>query len=195
MKTPLRHVSAIVSALILMLCVHASNGSSGTWKRNPRSGDWNTKTNWTPAHVPNGGADIATFAASNTTAVSLSANTEINGITFTRTSSAYNITVNPDLTFTISGVGITNNSGTTQNFVTSVDATTGSSGIIEFDNSSTAGSGTFFANSGGTILFSFGAGTVFQDTSTAGGATINNNGADGFSGLTTFRDTSTAGNA
>src|SRR6478672_4587125 len=213
----------LISCCLIFFLAGFARAGSATWKRNARSGDWNTKTNWTPAHVPNGGADIATFTASNTTAVSLSANTDINGITFTRTSSAYNITVNPDLTFTISGVGITNNSGTTQNFVTSVDATTGGSGIIEFDNSSTAGSGTFFANSGGTvtnrgggviffnnssnagsatitnsggtILFSFGAGTVFQDTSTAGSATINNNGADGFSGLTTFRDTSTAGNA
>src|SRR6478609_2013897 len=117
MKTPLRHVSAIVSALILMLCVHASNGSNGTWKRNPRSGDWNTKTNWTPAHVPNGAA-----------------NTEVNGITFTAAATnPYTITANPGLTLTISGVGITNNSGTTQNFVTAVNGTD-NFGQISFTN-------------------------------------------------------------
>src|SRR6187200_1451397 len=142
MKTPLRHVSAIVSALILMLCVHASNGSSGTWKRNPRSGDWNTKTNWTPAHVPNGAADTATFALSNTTNVSISADTEINGITFTPAASAYTITASLGLTLTLSGTGITNNSAATQNFVTASDAS-GNFGTIVFSNSATAGSNVF----------------------------------------------------
>jgi hypothetical protein len=27
-----------------------AQAGSATWKRNARSGDWNTKTNWTPAH-------------------------------------------------------------------------------------------------------------------------------------------------
>src|SRR6476660_4780416 len=146
MKTPLRHVSAIVSALILMLCVHASNGSSGTWKRNPRSGDWNTKTNWTPAHVPNGAADTATFALSNTTNVSISANTEVNGITFSAgATNPYTITASPDFTLTINGAGITNNSGITQNFVTDGQQF----GQISFTNNATAGSSTIFTNNHG----------------------------------------------
>ena len=60
------NITRIFSALILMLCIHASDAGSATWKRNARSGDWNTKTNWTPAHVPNASADTATFDLSNT---------------------------------------------------------------------------------------------------------------------------------
>src|SRR5207248_3908341 len=103
-----------------MLCIQTSRAGSVTWKRNPRSGDWNTKTNWRPATVPNGASDTATFSLSNTTNVSISANTEVNGVTFTAAAATnpYSITAKPGLTLTISGVGITNDSGTTQNFVT-----------------------------------------------------------------------------
>ena len=101
--------ATIGSVLISLLTDHAQAGTA-TWKRNPRSGDWNTKTNWRPATVPNGSADTATFAPSNTTAISISANTELNGITFTAAATnPYTITANPGLTFTISGMGITNN--------------------------------------------------------------------------------------
>ena len=34
---------------------------SATWNSNPVSNDWNTAANWTPATVPNGPEDIATF--------------------------------------------------------------------------------------------------------------------------------------
>jgi hypothetical protein len=151
MKTPLRHVTGIVSALILMLCVHASNGSSATWKRNPRSGDWNTATNWMPTTVPNGASDTAFFDLSNTTGLSISANTEVNGIVFDSSASfnPYTITANPTFTLTISGVGITNNSGMSQDFVAAVNGA-GNVGRIVFNNSATAGSMTVFTNSGAT---------------------------------------------
>jgi hypothetical protein len=57
--------------------------NSAQWDLDPASGDWNTAANWTPMTVPNGPADIATFGLSNTTNVSISANTEVNTITFT----------------------------------------------------------------------------------------------------------------
>ena len=63
------HITGVIGVLILMLCIHASFAGSATWKRNARSGDWNTKTNWRSATVPNGSADTATFAHSNTTAI------------------------------------------------------------------------------------------------------------------------------
>ncbi len=196
MKTPLRHVTAIVSALILMLCVHASNGSSATWKRNARSSDWNTKTNWTPATVPDGSADTATFALSNTTNVSISANTQVNGITFTPAASAYNITVNPNLTLTISGVGIVNNSGTTQNFVTAVNFAA-NVGLILFKNAATAGSDTSFTNNGSAVFGMFGGQTQFFNTTTASNGTFTNNGgtaSNALGGHTVFNDSSTAAN-
>src|SRR6476659_9909012 len=151
----------LISCCLIFFLAGFARAGSATWTRNARSGDWNTKTNWTPAHVPNGGADIATFAASNTTAVSLSANTEINGITFTRTSSAYEITVNPGLTLTLSGTGITNSSGATQNFVAAgASDFFGNGGTIVFSRSATAGDNVFSTTNnnfdpteGGAIVF------------------------------------------
>jgi len=116
MKTPLPDVTAIFSAFILMLCIQTSQAGSATWKRNPRSGDWNTKTNWRPATVPNGASDTAFFDLSNSTDLSISANTEVNGIVFDSNArlNPFTITARPGFTFTISGVGITNNSGVTR---------------------------------------------------------------------------------
>jgi autotransporter-associated beta strand protein len=97
----------------------------------------------------------------------------------------------------ISGTGITNNSGITQNFVTAVDGA-GERGLISFTNSATAGSMTAITNNGATVSGERGGFTDFLDTSTAGSATINNNGgavsgANG--GFTEFFNTSTAGSA
>ena len=171
-----------------MLCIQTSQASSATWKRNHRSGDWNTKTNWKPATVPNGSADTATFALSNTTAISISANTELNGITFTAAATnPYTITANPTFTLTLSGAGIVNNSGTTQNVVTAVDASV-RAGTIVFSNGATGGSNVSIFNGNGTINF--------LNTSTAGGATINDlNFLNDFDPTTNFFNRSTAGNS
>jgi hypothetical protein len=156
--------------------------------------------------VPNGPADIATFGLSNTTGVSISANTEVNGIIFTpAATNPYGITAGPGLTLTISGVGITNNSGMTQNFVTADDVS-GNFGTIAFSKSATAGSNIFIFNEGGSINFfnrsSAGSASIendysydyaninFFDSSTAGSASI----VDSFSS-TTFFDRSSAGSA
>src|SRR5205814_1739007 len=102
--------------------------------------DWNTADNWTPNSVPNGPVDTATFGLSNTTDVSISENTRGNGITFTSAATnPYTITASPGLTLRISGTGITNNSGMTQNFVTAADAS-GNIGTIVFSHNATAGS-------------------------------------------------------
>ena len=75
-------LAAIRCALMFLVPAVAYAGSA-QWNLNPTSGDWNTAANWTPMTVPNGPADIATFGLSNTTYVSISANTEVNAITFT----------------------------------------------------------------------------------------------------------------
>ena len=79
-KTFLQTILAVALSVLVPIVAHAS---SATWDLNPGSGDWNTAANWTPMTVPNGPADIATFALSNTTNVSISANTEVNATTFT----------------------------------------------------------------------------------------------------------------
>src|SRR5438132_1323833 len=200
-------LKAVLSATIFAFVATVSHAGSAIWDLNPGSGDWNTAANWTPMTVPNASTDTATFGLSNTTNVSISANTEVNGITFTPAASAYTITVNPNLTLTISGTGITNNSGATQNLVTAVDAS-GSAGTIVFSNGATAGSNVF-ANTNSGAGIGAGGEMFFKDTSTAGSATIINEGVTQFlnrstagsatiindMGITQFSNRSTAGNA
>jgi autotransporter-associated beta strand protein len=170
----------IILAAVSILTPIVAHAGSATWDLNPTSGDWNTAENWTPTTVPNGSADVATFALSSTTDVSISENTEVNSIVFTRAASDPYTIYALDLTLTISGVGITNNSEVTQNFVTSSDDVGG----IVFSNSATAGSNVFIFNEGGGS-------TSFFNTSTAGNVSILN----ATTGGTTFWDNSTAGSA
>ena len=112
MNTP---VAAALRFSLIFLVSAVAYADSAQWNLNPTSGDWNTAANWTPMTVPNGPADIATFALSNTTNVSISEDTEVNGIIFTSAATnPYSITVNSGLTLTLSGTGITNNSGIAQ---------------------------------------------------------------------------------
>jgi len=167
---------------------------SATWLASPVSGDWNTAANWTAGGPPNGSADTATFASSNITGVSLSLNTEVNGIVFNAGASPFTITASATLALTISGVGITNNSGITQNFVT---ATNGSNGVINFTNSATAGSLTAFTNNGSTVSGGLGGSTAFDNSATAGNATLIANGGlnGGLGGSIYFIGPSTGGTA
>ena len=164
------------SAAILTLLLATANSSfagSATWLANPATGNWSTASNWTPATVPNGPNDTATFATSNVRFVAPEGATQVNGIVFNPGASRFTIAL-LTTTLTISGVGITNNSGITQNFAPGP-------GAIDFMNSATAG--------GSNVAFTD-AGTVqFFNTSTAGDATFTNNGA------VKFFDTSTAGDA
>jgi len=201
--SPLRSRSwafLLTAAAILTLLLSTASSSfagSATWKASPATGNWNHAANWTPATIPNGPSDTAFFATSNKTAVHLSANTEVDGIVFNSGASAFTITVSPTLTLTISGVGITNNSGIMQNFVAAVDGA-GNQGTIQFLNTSTAGDGTF-TNNGSPVSSAFGGSTNFLDTSTAGNGTFTNNGGAVndttfiSNGKTRFFATSTAG--
>ena len=188
MKTLL--VTAIGCSLILLFPALAYAGTA-QWNLNPTSGDWNTADNWTPMTIPSGPADVATFDLSNTTNVSISVNTEVSGITFTlAATNPYSITASPELTFTISGVGIANNSGIAQEFVTAVDGS-GNVGRIVFTDTATAGTAVFTNN--GSTFSSSGGSTEFYDSSTASNASFTNrNGTGSGTSATTFFDTSTA---
>ncbi len=61
---------AVVFVPFLLSAASTAFAGSATWNLNPTSGDWNTAANWTPATVPNGPADTATFDISNTTGMS-----------------------------------------------------------------------------------------------------------------------------
>lgn len=197
-------IAGILSAVLLLLSAQYSDAGSATWNLNPTSGDWFTGSNWTPATVPNGPDDTATFGVSNITFVSTGYfnSAEVNGIVFDPGASAYTITFLT--TLTISGVGITNNSGTTQAFSAGYDG----SGSISFTNSATAGSLTAFDITGGScaprghewtqgILALTGARATFSGNASAGSATFYNEPAqcaESNPGYTSFSGTSTAAN-
>src|SRR6266571_9414793 len=78
-KTFLQTILAVAISVLAPIVAHAG---SATWDLNPGSGTWNTAANWTPATIPNGAADTATFAFSTIRRVFFAADTEVNGIVF-----------------------------------------------------------------------------------------------------------------
>jgi fibronectin-binding autotransporter adhesin len=197
MKTKILTLLLALCALTVFVATPA-RAASATWDSQPVNGNWNDFQNWSPQTVPNGASDVATMGSSFNRSVSLSANTEVNGITFPKpsfpTAVNYAITIGPTLTLTISGTGITNNSGQAQNFVTNAAS---SQGEIVFSNSATAGSGTF-TNNGGTVLHVGGGIVDFEGTSSAGNGAFTNNGSTvngATGGQTNFADSATAASA
>jgi fibronectin-binding autotransporter adhesin len=182
--------------LLLLLTLQTAYADSATWNLNPSSGDWNTPTNWTPATVPNGLSDVATFEASNVTSVSLSSSVTLKGIDFQAGASAFTLTSRSGFaTFLINGVGIKNDSGIEQTFVADVQGR--DQGEISFAGSATARNATYICN-GASVRGSFGGGTSFFNTSTAAAATFIADGghADNASGGgVLFFDSSTASSA
>ena len=166
------------SAILTLPLSTATSSFAGSahWKTNPTSGDWNTAANWMPATVPNGPLDTASFATSSQTAVSLSGNTEVNMLFYRPGASAFATTVGNAVGLTLSGVGITNHSGNTQDFLVTA--------VMQFTNSATAGSSTNFTVGSSSGLINF------FDTSSAG------NGVFSLVGLAAldFFDSSTAAN-
>jgi hypothetical protein len=95
--------AGLLPVIVLLLSLQTTQAGSATWNLNPASGDWNTAANWTPPTVPNGPADTAQFAVSNTTDISISSPTEVNGTQFNPGASAFSITAPPMVTLAISG--------------------------------------------------------------------------------------------
>jgi autotransporter-associated beta strand protein len=184
-------------AIILTPALAALNAvyaGSATWNFNPTNGDWNTANNWTPATVPNGPSDTATFSSSGVTDVSISAGVEVDGIVFDSGAKAFTISNQPGVALTISGAGIANNSGVLHNFVNQEGPT--SAGQLYFTNGATAGDAVIYTNQtvepSGTIFPLI----QFEDSSTAGGAQFINMAGGGFAraGVIEFQGNSTAGN-
>jgi autotransporter-associated beta strand protein len=197
------NIKLLVLSLILPFALDAQAGSA-TWNLNPASGDWNTATNWSPNTVPNGPSDVATFADSNQTDVSLSAVTEIDSIVFNPGARSFTITNAPFHEFTISGAGIINNSGVTQHFIS--DKGSGSFGdradspafpSITFTNNATAGSNTTFTINGANGELGVGGNVDFYDSTSADHASFEIFGSRGYAYGTElgFYGSSTAANA
>jgi hypothetical protein len=187
-----------IAAAALLLTAQISLAGSATWLSSPPDSAWENANNWTPGGPPNGPSDIATFAQSSQTDVDLSTSVEVNSLLFTANSSAFTFNISPDGAFggelIISGAGVANNNSVLQTFLVR------NGGQLVFNNSSTAASAHMsicngcLANSGED---STGA-TIFNDTSSAAGASIGNESASGFDGdigRTTFNGASTADHA
>lgn len=200
-------IPPLLPILVFLVVSSASTAFAGsaTWRTNPGSGDWNTAANWMPATVPNGPSDTAMFAFSNTTDVSLSATTEVNAVVFNPGSlgtNPFTITVSPttqSTQFTISGSGITNNTGAVENFVVAGAPTIrGPIAQIVFTNNAIVDDDNLHFTVNGGPPNSAGSVLLFSDHSSAGRGTFTVNGgsvrnSDG--GLLLFGRHATAANA
>ncbi len=194
-------VAGALPAFILMFSIQTGRAGSATWKQNPVSGDWNTAANWSPSTVPNGPSDIATFASSNITNVSLSANTEVNTILF-NPGASFTIRITPtdqSTQFTVSGAGITNKGGIQHFVVAGPNVVRGPSANITFLNTASAGQDDiYFTLDGGPRNTSTGGQIIFSDHSNAGNASFTLNAGSvrgGSGGLLIFASHASAGNA
>jgi autotransporter-associated beta strand protein len=163
----------------------AAVAQNATWLANPTvagptSGtfDFDANPNWSSGTVPTGTASFGASAGNN---LSFSSDTIVGGFTFN--SGASNYTFSNDKTLQFTGAGLIINGGS---------ASFLNSGIIEFFNSSTAGSAAFTNAQTGSLNF--------HDTSTAGSSTIVSSGLVLSGGLLTggavnFFDGSSAGTA
>ncbi len=193
MKTKTIYLLSVLS-VVLPPC---ANAGSATWNVNPTSNLWNTAENWTPATVPNGETDVATFGVSNVTDIMVGgatnlqdADNDVAEIVFTPDASAYTVISLPgsDTTYSdlisFDGGGIINNSGKVQNFI--AEAAPGpephDSAAIWFVNSASAGENVVITNQGGgsSMGNAYGGwtrfGLQFAETPSAGKATFINEG-------------------
>src|SRR5690349_1502858 len=193
MKTKLAIFLILNSSFLL-----SAYAGSASWNLNATSSDWNTAANWTPATVPNGPSDTATFAKSQSKNVSISAETEVNAISFSVGADPFVVTALAQQDLTISGTGITNSSGITQSFVVAKDPAHADPGEILFTNTATAGSQTAFTIMGAQGPYESAGSVGFTGSSRAGDASfvITPSTHDAFiSGKMFFYDSASADNA
>src|SRR5215217_3127006 len=93
MKTS-RILSTRIAALAaLIFSSYSALAGTATWRSTGTNGGWQDAANWTPATVPNGPADVATFGSTDQLVpfAILTANTEVNGIVFNPGAPAWTI--------------------------------------------------------------------------------------------------------
>src|SRR2546423_1735673 len=80
--------------LLLLLALRSIYAGSATWRADAQNKRWVNTNNWTPATVPNGPGDTASFAVSNITAIALPQSPiELDGIVFNSGAGAFGFTV------------------------------------------------------------------------------------------------------
>ena len=199
MKLSLGQFSRLGSlGIVALLCCGASGvfAGSATWQQNPATGNWNTSANWDPATVPDGPTDVATFATSSQTNVSVTSGITLDSIVFQPGASPFTINTSSEFaTVLVSGAGVINNSAFAQNFL--IGAVGHDQGALDFSGNATAGNA-IYNHGGGAVRGSFGGTTSFFNSSTADTGTFFLNGGaanTAAGGGVIFFDTSTAGSA
>ncbi len=183
--------TGLLTLLTLLLTVHAQAGSA-TWNFNPVDNQWFNASNWTPAAIPNGAADVATFGVTNLAVISDMGDT-LSEIVFNANASSYLITAGLG-SHVIDGPGITNNSGT-QKFIVVAGQGEGTFGEISFINNASAGAATQFAINGTNTHAFFAGDIAFHDTTTAGFGIYTTLPGTVEGGIVYLFDTATAGTA
>src|SRR5215471_1105405 len=166
--------AAIIATLFLLEC--PIFGGSATWSVNPTSGDWNTAANWTPPTVPNDPSDIATFASSSLTEISISQRTVLLEMVFNSGASAYHFTIQRSGDFGFYGAGLQNNSGAVQLFDVLATDTASDYTYLTFPPGSTAGSNVVITTHGADFADGANPGVTQLFNASAGSATLINNG-------------------
>jgi autotransporter-associated beta strand protein len=191
----------LLIALLLMVAGQLIFAGSAKWNLNPTSNYWNNAQNWTPATVPNGPNDTATFSVSNMTGVSLDRTETVSSVVFSSGASAFTLTLGDPTGlflcfFPISGPGVINNSGIVQELkVIGVGLDKMIPNTISFSNNATAGALTQYTAQGG-YDGEDGGEVHFLDNATAGSAVVVNQAGingDSCAGHTVFYDSSSAG--
>jgi autotransporter-associated beta strand protein len=181
----------LLLAIGSVLGLSSAFAGSAAWLANPASGDWNASGNWTSGGPPNGPADIAIFQSSTLSNILVSTQSnsylEADGIVFREGGgTAYSLRV---FRLNLSGFGITNDSGTLQNFDVP--------GSMVFHNQARAGDNTSFTIDYGPAFSS--PEVVFYGSSTAGNGTFTVRGSEigdySSGGVLAFNDYSSAENA
>jgi autotransporter-associated beta strand protein len=168
-------LAALLPVVFLLLTIqsgHAQHGSA-TWSSDGSENLWGSLSDWTPQVIPNGPEDIATFANSSTTYVDFDIFNDptitLDSIHFVSGADAFTI-ANYSASMFFEGVGVINDSGVTQSFIT-----TGASGESRyyFDGTSSAGTLTAYTMQGGSPGNSGYYGIVyFNDQSSAASGTF-----------------------
>ncbi|PKQ04552.1 MAG: hypothetical protein CVT72_12080 [Alphaproteobacteria bacterium HGW-Alphaproteobacteria-11] len=149
----------MATTAVLALMSGPALAVDGQWLANPANSSWNSGANWSsnPA-VPDG---AVTFGNSTETTIGVNGIHTLDSITFGNPSDAFTINLNASARFFFDGDGIVNNDVQTQTFNIATGLSTG----IGFRNNSTAGTDTQFN------ILGF---VIFQDSSSAGGGSFSN---------------------
>ena len=166
----------LLSAFVLISLGTYAQADSATWNLDPTGSAWNLALNWTPATIPNGPLDSATFALSNLSTVTISEDTQVNSVIYDANASAYTVTVNEggsqtgDI-LTITHGGVTNNSLLNQILIAgpSTDGINFGGAIIFMHSSAVTGPAlTFIAQGNLAVFYGTGGLVAFRNYASAG---------------------------